>query len=315
MGNHCCTRAHADSPNRPPSEHDQGQSGSSTGRSTSWFERRMQRRAARRDTAENHRRSSRGASEWDGSDAQGASAHDEVAENPNLAALHSLALRLRGDRRQGVDTDDEIIRGFEAFVRVLLAGDANAGGARQGSPASLLLAGARRGDDAYDRMRSDQLDNYSYLQVMSPRHMSSETQDDAATTRDQCLLDESYVVCAICMSEFAPGDTLRVLPCLHRFHKGCVDQWLCEARAACPICRENPRHLVDRPLPAEFSTAVTSPDEAGPSPILIDIGRLAEMHTSEPTDVRRDRLDSSSAASGECPPVSVESVGVMPPLD
>lgn len=42
--------------------------------------------------------------------------------------------------------------------------------------------------------------------------------------------------CTICMDEFAVGDEQRTLPCFHRFHKACVDQWL-ERSGTCPICK------------------------------------------------------------------------------
>ncbi|KAI0075124.1 hypothetical protein K474DRAFT_1564301, partial [Panus rudis PR-1116 ss-1] len=47
--------------------------------------------------------------------------------------------------------------------------------------------------------------------------------------------------CPICIVDFEEGDDLRVLPCEghHRFHRECVDQWLLELSASCPICRQD----------------------------------------------------------------------------
>jgi len=42
--------------------------------------------------------------------------------------------------------------------------------------------------------------------------------------------------CAICRSDFAFGDELRILPCRHEFHTGCVDSWL-KINQTCPLCR------------------------------------------------------------------------------
>lgn len=47
---------------------------------------------------------------------------------------------------------------------------------------------------------------------------------------------ESSPACPICLGDFVIGDTVRLLPCKHQFHRGCVDQWLM-VNATCPSCR------------------------------------------------------------------------------
>ncbi|KAG6478038.1 RING-H2 finger protein ATL74-like [Zingiber officinale] len=43
--------------------------------------------------------------------------------------------------------------------------------------------------------------------------------------------------CAVCLSEFSPGQRARVLPnCRHSFHVECIDGWLV-AHTTCPLCR------------------------------------------------------------------------------
>ncbi|KAL8461292.1 hypothetical protein ACS0TY_031874 [Phlomoides rotata] len=43
--------------------------------------------------------------------------------------------------------------------------------------------------------------------------------------------------CAVCLSEFASEDKLRLLPkCSHAFHMNCIDTWLL-SHSTCPICR------------------------------------------------------------------------------
>ncbi|KAG4214132.1 hypothetical protein ERO13_A01G102500v2 [Gossypium hirsutum] len=44
--------------------------------------------------------------------------------------------------------------------------------------------------------------------------------------------------CAICLTEFAAGDEIRVLPqCGHGFHVVCIDTWL-GSHSSCPSCRQ-----------------------------------------------------------------------------
>ncbi|KAI6671535.1 hypothetical protein NL676_006420 [Syzygium grande] len=46
-------------------------------------------------------------------------------------------------------------------------------------------------------------------------------------------------VCCVCLSrlEGAESEDVRVLPCMHEFHRACVDRWFDACRRTCPICR------------------------------------------------------------------------------
>lgn len=59
-------------------------------------------------------------------------------------------------------------------------------------------------------------------------------------SRSALLNDDKLAAdCSICLSEFADGDQIRVLPqCSHVFHVGCVDKWLL-THSSCPSCRQN----------------------------------------------------------------------------
>ncbi|CAN4078693.1 unnamed protein product [Withania somnifera] len=43
--------------------------------------------------------------------------------------------------------------------------------------------------------------------------------------------------CCVCLSRLKYGDDNRVLPCLHEFHRECVDRWLNGTQRTCPVCR------------------------------------------------------------------------------
>lgn len=52
-------------------------------------------------------------------------------------------------------------------------------------------------------------------------------------------LSTASPLCAICLSDFEPGEHVRVLPkCNHGFHVRCIDRWLL-ARSSCPTCRQS----------------------------------------------------------------------------
>jgi len=42
--------------------------------------------------------------------------------------------------------------------------------------------------------------------------------------------------CSVCLSELEAGDRMVILPCFHRFHKACCDEWL-KRSSNCPICK------------------------------------------------------------------------------
>eukprot|EP00771_Trimastix_marina_P003326 gnl/Trimastix_PCT/4567.p1 GENE.gnl/Trimastix_PCT/4567~~gnl/Trimastix_PCT/4567.p1 ORF type:complete len:202 (+),score=3.21 gnl/Trimastix_PCT/4567:63-668(+) len=45
--------------------------------------------------------------------------------------------------------------------------------------------------------------------------------------------------CPICLEQLQVGEWVRSLPCLHRFHRGCIDTWLARD-ASCPVCKAHP---------------------------------------------------------------------------
>ena len=45
------------------------------------------------------------------------------------------------------------------------------------------------------------------------------------------------VECCVCLAEMEAAQRVRLLPCLHCFHEGCIDRWLGRS-VVCPTCKE-----------------------------------------------------------------------------
>lgn len=90
--------------------------------------------------------------------------------------------------------------------------------------------------------------------------------------------------CGICTEDFSKGTKVRRLPCGHIFHPRCIDPWLVNFAATCPLCRidlsvKEATSSIPKPRPAAVprpaSTVRFSQDEPRTS---------VEVSTS-PTDV------------------------------
>lgn len=87
--------------------------------------------------------------------------------------------------------------------------------------------------------------------------------------------------CMVCMEEFTDGDMLRTLPCLHRYHRRCVDQWLSRA-STCPICK---RDVTDTSAPAVERPRTSRAERPGARSFLSSLvrrtaGRASRMRPS-----------------------------------
>lgn len=50
--------------------------------------------------------------------------------------------------------------------------------------------------------------------------------------------DDAMEECIICLESFTAGCALRTLPCMHRYHQGCIDKWL-SIHLSCPLCKNS----------------------------------------------------------------------------
>mmetsp|Transcript_42576 Transcript_42576/g.66697 ORF Transcript_42576/g.66697 Transcript_42576/m.66697 type:complete len:164 (-) Transcript_42576:354-845(-) len=58
--------------------------------------------------------------------------------------------------------------------------------------------------------------------------------------------------CSVCLDDLSPGEDARIMPCLHQFHKDCIDKWLME-KTECPVCKVNPFQYVGDGVSSTFT--------------------------------------------------------------
>ncbi|KAK8626359.1 hypothetical protein V6N13_134008 [Hibiscus sabdariffa] len=56
-------------------------------------------------------------------------------------------------------------------------------------------------------------------------------------TKSNKLHNDEAGQCYICLVEYEEGDSMRILPCNHEFHRTCIDKWLKDIHRVCPLCR------------------------------------------------------------------------------
>lgn len=83
--------------------------------------------------------------------------------------------------------------------------------------------------------------------------------DEQVSSKDEDDID----VCVICLEHFVDGDRLRVLPCDHSFHVGCIDRWLSGSHSfddcitsGCPTCKKRADPPTDGSVPAWAFTRI-----------------------------------------------------------
>jgi len=63
--------------------------------------------------------------------------------------------------------------------------------------------------------------------------------------------DIHNINCCICIEDFEPNETTKVLPCGHGYHPACIDEWLTEHSDLCPMCKRSifsePTHPLSTP--------------------------------------------------------------------
>ena len=51
--------------------------------------------------------------------------------------------------------------------------------------------------------------------------------------------DDDWNKCLVCLVEYEEEQEIRTMPCLHFYHRECIDKWLLKRASSCPICKFN----------------------------------------------------------------------------
>ncbi|KAG7035265.1 RING-H2 finger protein ATL78, partial [Cucurbita argyrosperma subsp. argyrosperma] len=77
--------------------------------------------------------------------------------------------------------------------------------------------------------------------------------------------------CIICLSDFAAGDKLRLLPkCNHGFHVRCIDKWL-TSHSSCPKCRQCLVQTCQKIAGVGSSTSTSGQPPSQPPPPVLNL--------------------------------------------
>nr|XP_004512170.1 uncharacterized RING finger protein ECU07_0330 [Cicer arietinum] len=74
--------------------------------------------------------------------------------------------------------------------------------------------------------------------LVSTPIVSNKIKSESATSSNLMEKNSEVGLCSVCLSMLnVDKDEIRVLPCLHEFHKVCVNKWLKGHHKTCPLCR------------------------------------------------------------------------------
>lgn len=92
--------------------------------------------------------------------------------------------------------------------------------------------------------------------------------------------------CTICLTEYAVGEEVRRLPCLHLFHRACIDEWL-KKSDVCPVDKVMVRRgFEDEAARRKLGTAIDDDDDDDEEE---DEEEMEEEHNANGDGVTRAR--------------------------
>lgn len=81
-------------------------------------------------------------------------------------------------------------------------------------------------------------EDYEYLSRLDELIKKKTVNDELLNLLTVEIVTESNIgneSCGICLDTYSVGDSRKQLPCWHKFHSDCIDQWLREQSTDCPL--------------------------------------------------------------------------------
>ncbi|CDF40180.1 unnamed protein product [Chondrus crispus] len=166
-----------------------------------------------------------------------------------LETTDSARNRRRGTRSRSVETRSTL--GFD-FLREGHASDSAGRPRRSNDPFISRRGRGRRGSQSPFfashhtvpfvatvewALQGDRLDYENLIrldeQLMRDKNRADTSQIDSLPMQKATTADKE-IRCCVCMCDVEEGEELRVLPCSHKYHKKCIDEWL-TYNGCCPV--------------------------------------------------------------------------------
>ncbi|KAI4346136.1 hypothetical protein L6164_013211 [Bauhinia variegata] len=92
-------------------------------------------------------------------------------------------------------------------------------------------------DDIFQVQRDFNENDYEMLLALDEnnhQHAGASSNQISSLPQSTIQTDNFTEACAVCLETPVKGETIRHLPCLHKFHKDCIDPWL-RRKTTCPV--------------------------------------------------------------------------------